>query len=99
MMTTIGWCARIEQAGRVQAMGYDFIEVALAPMMLEDDACFAAAKTAIVSTDLPRPVYNQFLPPGLLVIGPDVDGTRVNRYLARVADVVRLGGGQMVVFG
>ena len=52
-MTTIGWCARIEQAGRVQAIGYDFIEVALAPMMLEDDACFAAAKTAIVSTDLP----------------------------------------------
>ena len=99
MITTFGWCARIEQAGRVQAMGYDFIEVALAPMKLEDDASFAAAKVAIAGTNLPRPVYNQFLPPGLLVIGPDVDGARVRRYLARVAEVVGLGGGRVVVFG
>lgn len=80
-------------------MGYDFIEVALAPMKLEDDASFAAAKEAIVSTKFPRPVYNQFLPPGLLVIGPDVDGARVRRYLSRVAEIIRLGGGHMVVFG
>jgi D-psicose/D-tagatose/L-ribulose 3-epimerase len=99
MMTTIGWCARIEQADRVQALGYDFIEVALAPMKLEDDACFAAAKAAIVRTGCPRPVYNQFLPPGLLVIGPEVHGARVRRYLARVAEVVRLGSGEIVVFG
>ena len=98
-MTAIGWCARIEQAARLKAMGYDFIEVALAPMKLEDDVSFAAAKAAIVSTDLPRPVYNQFLPPGLLVVGPEVDEARVRRYLARVAEVVGLGGGQIVVFG
>jgi sugar phosphate isomerase/epimerase len=98
-MATIGWCARIEQASRVEAMGFDFIEVALAPMKLEDDASFASAKAAIVGTDLPRPVYNQFLPPGLLVIGPDVNEPRIRRYLARVAEVVRGGGGELIVFG
>jgi len=95
----VGWCARIEHADRVKAMGFDFIEVALTPMDLEDDSSFAAAKAAIVSADLPRPVYNQFLPPGLPVIGPDVDAARVRRYLGRTADVIRLGGGQLVVFG
>jgi sugar phosphate isomerase/epimerase len=95
----IGWCARIEQTNRVRAAGYDFIEVALAPMRLEDDAGFRAARAAVAGGTFPQPVFNQFLPRGMHVVGPDVDRSRVQRYLARAAEVLHAARAQIVVFG
>ena len=94
----IGWCARVEEADRIEAIGYDFLEVALAPMMLEDDGFKAAAK-AVTRTRFPHPVFNQFLPQDMHVVGPDVNRARVLRYLARAAEVLHAAGAKIVVFG
>jgi sugar phosphate isomerase/epimerase len=95
----IGWCARIERGGDVKRVGYDFLEVALAPMNLEDDQSYRTAKAAASATPLATPVFNQFLPKSMYVVGPDVDRDRVVRYLERVADIAQAADGEIVVFG
>ena len=95
----IGWCARLDQADRVREIGFDYVEVALGPMRLEDDAGFEAAQIAVRHATLPLPVFSQFLPLGMQVVGPDVDRPRVLRYLQRAAHVLHAAGAHVVVFG
>lgn len=52
---TLGYCARIDQAARVRDMGFDYLEVALAPMCLEDDDAFARANADRAADPTARP--------------------------------------------
>jgi hypothetical protein len=45
----LGWCGPIESAALVARVGFDFIEVPLAPLGLEKQVSLAAAKMAIAS--------------------------------------------------
>jgi sugar phosphate isomerase/epimerase len=96
---TLGWCARVAESGRVRNMGFDYLEVALAPMQIDNDAAFRAARAAVIAAGVPTPVFNQFLPQGLPVVGPDVDPPRIRRYLARAAEVMHAAAAEFVVFG
>ena len=49
----LGWCGQIENAALIARVGFDFIEVPLAPLGLEKQASLAAAKMAIASCPLP----------------------------------------------
>jgi hypothetical protein len=65
----LGWCGPIENAALIARVGFDFIEVPLAPLGLEKQASLAAAKMAIASCPLPTWAFNQFLPRDLRVVG------------------------------
>src|SRR5262245_43599631 len=95
----VGWCAGIERSGQVRAAGFDFLEVALGPMNLENDAAFDAAKAAVARVPLPTPVFSRLLPMSMRIVGPDVDGARVRRYMARMAEVADAAGADIVVLG
>jgi sugar phosphate isomerase/epimerase len=95
----IGWVGRIDRSDHVKRMGYDFLEVALAPMNLEDDDAFEAGKAAVKGSALPTPVFGQLLPQSMRVVGPDVDRGRIQRYLARVAEVTEAAGAAIVILG
>jgi len=95
----VGWCARAEDADRVKAIGYDFIELPLGPLNLEDDECFRKATANIDAASLATPVFNQFLPKGLAIVGPEVNAARIQHYLARVAEFTHAAGAELIVFG
>jgi sugar phosphate isomerase/epimerase len=96
---TFGWCGRIDQADRVRDLGLDYLEVGLGPLGIEDDECFRRAKAVVANASLPTPVFNQFLPQGMHVVGPSVDRARIRQYLARAAEVLRAARAETVVFG
>lgn len=77
----------------------DFVEVALAPLGIEDAAGFADAKRAIVRSALPTLAFNSFLPQDLRVVGPEADIPRFKAYLARAAELLAHGGARIVVYG
>lgn len=79
--------------------GFDFIEVALAPLGLEDDTSFASARRAVAGAALPTAAFNTFLPRDLRVVGPDADIPRFKAWLARVAEILAVGKARIVVFG
>jgi sugar phosphate isomerase/epimerase len=95
----IGWVGHIDRSDQVQRIGYDFLEVALAPMNLEDDDAFEAAKAAVKGAALPTPVFSRLLPSSMRIVGPDVNRGRIQRYLARVAEVTGAAGAAIVVLG
>ncbi len=95
----LGWCGPLDQAAAIARAGYDFIEVQLAPLGLEDRATFAAAKQAISASPLPCRAFNVFMPRDMRVVGDTVDAQRVKAYLARAAEVLALAQAEVVVFG
>jgi len=95
----VGWCAGIERSEQVRAAGFDFLEVALGPMNLENDDAFDAAKAAVARAPLPTPVFSRLLPLSMRIVGPDVDGERVRRYMTRMAEVTDAAGADIVVLG
>lgn len=95
----VGWCGPLERSQQVRALGFDFLEVALGPMNLEDDESFAAAQAAVARAPLPMPVFSRLLPLKMKIVGPDVDDGRIQRYLARMAEVTDAAGADIVVLG
>jgi len=95
----VGWCARIERGPQIKALGFDFLEVALGPLNLEDDDSFAAAKAAVARAALPMPVFSRLLPLSMRIVGPEADAERIQRYMARMAEVTAAAGADIVVLG
>lgn len=95
----LGWCAPLRDAPLLRRLGFDFIEVALAPLGLEDKATLATAKKAALSSPLPTSAFNTFFPRDIRVVGPDIDVPRVRDYLARAAEILGEAGARVVVLG
>ena len=95
----IGWCGPLDQAAAIAKAGYDFIEVQLAPLGLEDRASFAASKRAISACPLPCSAFNLFLPRDMCVVGDAIDAKRIKAYLAHAAEILALAQAEIVVFG
>jgi sugar phosphate isomerase/epimerase len=95
----LGWCGPIENAALIARVGFDFIEVPLAPLGLEKQASLAAAKMAIASSPLPTWAFNQFLPRDLRVVGTDIDVGRIKSYLGRAAELLAYAQSKIIVFG
>lgn len=95
----IGWCRPLSDAAMMRDVGLDFVEVALAPLGLEDRASFAAAKRAEAGAALPTAAFNTFLPRDIRVVGPEADIPRFREYLSRAAEILAHGEAKVVVFG
>jgi sugar phosphate isomerase/epimerase len=95
----IGWCASPDEAAQLRDLGYDYIEVPLAPMNVEDDGDFAVAKAKVAACALPIKAFNVYLPRDMIVVGPEINQRRIAHYLARGAELMTLAGASIVVFG
>ncbi len=95
----IGWCRPLSDTPLMRDVGLDFVEVALAPLNLEDRASFTAAKKAVAGAALPTAAFNTFLPKDIRVVGPEADIPRFKDYLSRAAEILALGEARVVVFG
>jgi sugar phosphate isomerase/epimerase len=95
----IGWCAPLTDAQTVRNAGLDFLEVSLAPLDLESDANFAAAKKKIAACPLPTPAFNMLFPKHMRVVGEEIDEGAVKNYLSRVAELLHEAGARVVVYG
>ena len=95
----VGWCAPLDRSHQIRALGFDFLEVALGPLNLEDDGAFAAAKAAVARAPLPMPVFSRLLPLSMKIVGPGADRRRIQRYLARMAEITDAAGADIVVLG
>jgi sugar phosphate isomerase/epimerase len=95
----LGWCRPLQDAALLGRLGYDFVEVALAPLGLEDKGGFVAARKAALGSPLPTSAFNTFFPKDIKVVGPDVDPPRVKSYLARVAEILGEAKAEVVVLG
>ena len=95
----IGWCESLQNASLLREIGYDFVELPLAPMGLEARDTFEAAKREVQSSSLPPLAFNVFFPRDIRVVGPEVDVDRVHNYLARAAELLATAKAQVVVLG
>jgi sugar phosphate isomerase/epimerase len=95
----IGWCRPLSDTPLMREVGLDFVEVALAPLGLEEPESFAAAKRAVATSALPTAAFNNFLPQDMRVVGPDADLPRFKAYLSRATELLAHGGARVVVFG
>lgn len=95
----LGWCAPLDRAADVKALGYDFLEAPLAAFDLESAAGLAAAKRAVQNPLLPLTVFSRFYPPDMRVVGPEVDTSSVKSYLGRAAELLSQAGAKTAILG
>lgn len=96
----IGCCCKIEESELAYEAGFDYLECPVVSLLPEeDDAAFEEVLARFREASLPTRAFNIFLPGDLKVVGPDVDGARVARYVRRALARVRTVGADVVVFG
>ncbi|MBD2863540.1 sugar phosphate isomerase/epimerase family protein [Paenibacillus oceani] len=97
---TFGVCTKIENAQLVHAAGFDFIECTIISLRPEESD-YAVRDTLARFRESPvRPqAFNVLLPGDLNIVGDDVDGDRLRRYLSNALERVKEVGGETVVFG
>ncbi len=91
--------AALEQAERLAALGYDYVELPLAGFDLTGPEGTAVAKRCVAATPIPTAILQSFMPRSLRVTGPDVDKAVVQSYLGRAAEVCHAAGARVAVFG
>jgi sugar phosphate isomerase/epimerase len=95
----LGFCGGVDKAAEIKAWGYDYVELALAPLAALSDAAFAAARQTLCDSGLPCLACNVFLPGSVRVTGLAVDQAANRRYVEiALARAASLGAG-VVVFG
>jgi sugar phosphate isomerase/epimerase len=95
----IGWCADLREAALLQRLGFDFVEVPLAPFGLDTRARIDTAKAAVATAPLPTAAFNNFFPRDLRVVGQEIDSDRVRSYLAGAAEVLHHAQADVAVLG
>jgi sugar phosphate isomerase/epimerase len=95
----IGYCAPLEKADVLKAIGYDFIEPKLMSYPLEDQQSLDNAKTAVSRSSLPILAFCAFFPYDMRLVGPEVDQDHLKSYLARAAGLTNAAGAEVAVMG
>jgi sugar phosphate isomerase/epimerase len=98
-MNLFGWCSKIEDVNLLKDVGYDYIELPLATLELENKEAYKNNMKAIKESALPIRAFNFFFPPGLRVVGPDIDESRIRNYIAVVAQTMAETKASIVVLG
>jgi D-psicose/D-tagatose/L-ribulose 3-epimerase len=89
----------LRQAEAIAAMGFDYLEPALASAVALGEADRAAARDRLQHLGIRVEVMNWFLPPDLKVTGPTVDRARIRAYLEQALAVAESFGAEIIVFG
>ncbi|OCT13455.1 hypothetical protein A8709_17775 [Paenibacillus pectinilyticus] len=98
-MYTFGWCSGIQDAEKLEKLGFDFIECALASMSLENEVEFTSKLPLYMNSPLPVKVFSIFFPGNLKVIGPEADEERIRRYVHKAANTMHRIGAITAVLG
>lgn len=88
---SLGWCAPLKDADLVREAGFDYIEL---PLAAQD-----FSPGARISSPLPVGAFNYFFPRDMRIVGDDVDTARLDRYLARAAEIMAGVGARAAVMG
>lgn len=95
-----GVCTQIEQAHTVYAAGYDFIECMVVSLKAEEsDAAVRDLMSQFRESPVPVEAFNVLLPGDMKIVGDHVDENRIQRYLSKALERVKMVGGETVVFG
>lgn len=95
-----GVCTSIAHASKVYAAGYDFIECTVVSLQAEEsDAAVRDLIAQFCESPVPTEAFNVLLPGDLKIVGEHVDENRIQRYLSKALERVKMVGGETVVFG
>ncbi|MBB6732444.1 sugar phosphate isomerase/epimerase family protein [Cohnella zeiphila] len=97
--TTIGWCARIEEAPRVAELGFDFIECPVTALRLEEKDGLGERIRAYKASPVPVRAVNVFFPGDMKLTGPDTSAARIRAYVEVAADALSEIGVRTAVIG
>ena len=89
----------INRVELIAGLGYDYIELPIAPMMALSDTEFDALCERIVRVGIPCRSCCNLFPADIRVTGPNVDYGKVRAYLEKVTARVRKLGASIIVFG
>lgn len=97
----IGWYAPagMEKAALVKEVGYDFIELGVGPLKIEDPEAMREAVRRAKACPLPTPVWNNFYPRDMRIVDPGLDVQRLKAYYGRVAEFLHAVGAETIVMG
>jgi len=68
----LGFCGGVDLASSIRSWGYDYVELALAPLAQQTDEEFAASLQTLRESGLPCLACNVFLPRSVPIVGPAV---------------------------
>lgn len=96
----LGICTDSANAGIVEGLGYDFIELGVAELVPEQpESDFAPVRDRLAAAGIKAEALNKFIPKGIMLVGPSPDTARAQSYvevaLARAAQI----GTEIVVWG
>ncbi|WP_248927475.1 sugar phosphate isomerase/epimerase family protein [Paenibacillus hamazuiensis] len=98
-MNSFGWCTGVQNAGLLAKLGFDFIELPLAPMQLEQPDEYRRQLELVLQSELPVKAFNVFFPKEVRLVGPEADQERIRRYIATAADTFVKTGASIIVLG
>ncbi len=95
----IGICTSVENIKKMEAMGYDYIEPAVAGTagMTEED--FLKAEEMVSGSGIRCEAFNVLFPGDIKLTGPVVDKEKISAYLEKAFDRIHRLGAEVVVFG
>lgn len=98
-MNQLGWCSGIGNAELLKSLGYDFIEIALNSLLLEDREEYRKLIKPVLASPLPTKAFNLFFPQGLRIVGPDANEARIRNYIALAAETLTEAQASVIVLG
>lgn len=96
-----GCCAGLDRLTAVAKAGYDYIEPGLRGTVapLEGLEKFEEARRLLAGAPITPEAFNLFVPGSLNLVGPEVEGEKVERYVTSACERVSALGGRIIVFG
>lgn len=96
----IGCCASLERIPTARDAGYDYVEVHVSNVKAESPRSdFEPVRDEILEHEISPEVWLGLIPPDMKVVGPEVDGYRVERYIRTAFERIEELGAEVVVFG
>lgn len=97
----IGCCGSVDDAAKLEAAGFQFLEVGVQQVLRaqEDDATWAATVPDVDKLALPIEAANGLVPGSLPIVGPGRDLGVLQGYMRRVAERAEKLGIKRLVFG
>jgi sugar phosphate isomerase/epimerase len=98
-MNQLGWCSGIGNAELLGNLGYNFIEVALNSLQLENKNEYKELIKPVLASPLPTKAFNMFFPQGLRIVGPEANESRIRNYITLAVETLVRTKASIIVLG
>ncbi|MBI4975884.1 MAG: sugar phosphate isomerase/epimerase [Spirochaetes bacterium] len=95
----IGMCMGVENIGKVEAMGFDYIEPSIVSLTAMTDEVFKKTKETVAASGIKCEACNVLFPGDIKVVGPVVDKAKISAHLEKGFSRAAELGTVVVVFG